>query len=217
MTRIGIPQTGICLPQLLYSYRDTRHTHSSQSQILYGRITMTQRVYDNLSTKRQRFVDEYLVDYVGAHAATRAGYSERSAQTTASRLLSDDKVTQAINERLADQRQRSEIRADNVLGEINKIALFDPRKLFDANGNPLPIEALDDDTAAAVAGLEVEAKADGSRVAKYKLASKLDALEKLMRHLGQYEKDNEQQGQLAQALSGAAKRVRKLDSGDGKG
>ena len=178
---------------------------------------MGERAYDKLSAKRRLFVDEYLVDYNGKQAAIRAGYSETSAETSASRLLRSDKVSGAINERLADQRKRSEIRADNVLSEINNIALFDPRDLFDSLGNPLPIEALDDRTASAIAGLEVESRADGSKVAKYRLASKLDALEKLMRHLGQYERDNEQQGQLAQALTSASKRVQKLDKGQSTG
>ena len=178
---------------------------------------MSDRAYDKLSTKRKRFVDEYLTDYNSTQAAIRAGYSETSAKNQGPRLITYDGVSQAINERLADQRQRSEIRADNVLSEINNIALFDPRDLFDSNGNPLPIEALDDRTASAIAGLEVESRADGSKVAKYRLASKLDALEKLMRHLGQYERDNEQQGQLAQALTSASKRVQKLDKGDRQG
>lgn len=176
---------------------------------------MSSRAYDKLSVKRQRFVDEYLVDYVGTQAAIRAGYTPRSAGTASTRLLKNDAIIEAINERLADQRQRSEIRADNVLNEINNIALFDPRKLFDVNGNPMPIEQLDDQTAAAVAGIDVESRADGTRTAKYRFASKLDALEKLMRHLGQYEKDNEQQGALAQALTSAQQRAKRLD-GKGK-
>jgi phage terminase small subunit len=42
-----------------------------------------------LPPKRQRFVDEYLVDHNGAQAAARAGYSPVSAKVTASRLLTD--------------------------------------------------------------------------------------------------------------------------------
>ena len=42
-----------------------------------------------LSEQRQRFVDEYLIDLNGTQAAIRAGYSVKTAQEQASRLLSN--------------------------------------------------------------------------------------------------------------------------------
>lgn len=59
-----------------------------------------------LSTKRQRFVEEYLVDSNATQAAKRAGYSDRSAHVTGWRLLQDDEVKAALDEgrRLIGQR-----------------------------------------------------------------------------------------------------------------
>jgi phage terminase small subunit len=48
-----------------------------------------------------------------------------------------------------------ELTSERSLREIARPAFFDPRKLLDAQGNPLPIQALDGDTAATVASLEV--------------------------------------------------------------
>jgi phage terminase small subunit len=49
-----------------------------------------------LNLKQQRFVHEYLIDLNGKQAAIRAGYAAASAEVTASRLLSQDKVSDAI-------------------------------------------------------------------------------------------------------------------------
>lgn len=78
-----------------------------------------------------------------------------------------------------------------------RLAFFDVRKLVDADGNPIPINKLDDDTAAAIAGLDIqEVKlGEGGAIAvvkKYKIADKNSAIERLFKHLGLFEKDNTQ-------------------------
>ena len=45
-----------------------------------------------ISRKRRQFCHEYIKDFIGAQAAVRAGYSERSSRVTASRLLADANV-----------------------------------------------------------------------------------------------------------------------------
>ena len=88
--------------------------------------------------------------------------------------------------------ERTEITQDRVLLEYARIAFFDPRKLFRSDGSPKPIEELDTDTAAVLAGLEVREEFEGTgqdRVCigytkKYKLANKLGALDSLAKHLG---------------------------------
>lgn len=54
-----------------------------------------------LTDQQQRFVEEYLIDLNGAGAARRAGYSEGAARVAAHRLLTNDNIREAINERLA--------------------------------------------------------------------------------------------------------------------
>ena len=49
-----------------------------------------------LSKKRRVFVEEYLKDFNGTQAAIRAGYSKNSARSTASRLLTIDNISDAI-------------------------------------------------------------------------------------------------------------------------
>lgn len=79
--------------------------------------------------------------------------------------------------------------------EYARLAFFDPRKLFRADGSPKPIEALDDDTAAALTSIDVREEYEGSgeeRVfvgytKKYRLANKMGALNSLAKHMGLFD------------------------------
>jgi phage terminase small subunit len=150
------------------------------------------------------FIAEYIVDRNGTRAAIAAGYAPKSAAVQASRLLTTDKVRRAVNthreEVIAKVQQDTGITIERTLKEIARIGFFDPRRMFDAQGNPKSIHELDDDTAAVVAGLDVVEEWEGSgperrligHVKKWKLADKKGALDMLMKHLGGYEVDNKQ-------------------------
>lgn len=56
-----------------------------------------------------------------AQAAIRAGYSKKTAEQTASRLLSFVKVKEAIAEAMENREKRTEITQDKVLRELAKI------------------------------------------------------------------------------------------------
>ncbi len=116
-----------------------------------------------LTDKQKRFVAEYLVDLNATAAARRAGYSEKTACEQAARLLANVKVQTAVQEAKQARQERTEITQDMVLRETAKLAFFDIRKMFDKNGKPLDISMLDDDTAAALVGLDVQDVADNDR------------------------------------------------------
>ena len=77
--------------------------------------------YDQLSPKRQRFVDEYVVDFNGTQAATRAGYSPKSAQEQAARLLSNAIVRAAVEERRKSIKRKSVNHRHWLLRKTKKI------------------------------------------------------------------------------------------------
>ena len=104
--------------------------------------------------KHERFCHEYLVDYNATQAAIRCGYSADTAAQQASRLLSDVKI-RARTDELMEQMNReivhgAKVTKERVIQEMARMALFDPRKLYDVHGNALRPHELDDDTAAAV-------------------------------------------------------------------
>ena len=123
-------------------------------------------------------------------------------------------------DRLAVVQEETGITLQRVVKEIARLALFDARKMFDSDGRPLSIHELDDDTAAAVAGLDVLEEWDGigqekvlrGHVKKWKLADKKGSLDMLMKHLGGYSEDNKQKGEaeaaaLSLSMEDAARRM----------
>ena len=146
-----------------------------------------------LSKQHRRFIAEYLKDYNATDAYKRAGYRARGngAEVNASRLLRNAKVQAVITTAEEARLTTLGVTAGRVLQELARIAFLDPRKLYDADGRFLAITALDDDTAAAVAGFEVAelwAGAPGEKVRvgdlkKVKLWNKLESLGLLGKHL----------------------------------
>ncbi|QQX91325.1 terminase small subunit [Gluconobacter sphaericus] len=151
-----------------------------------------------LNEKQARFVEEYLVDLNAAQAAIRAGYSQKTARTQGQRLLTNADIQDAVSEAQKSRSARTQITQDRVIQEIARLGLSDVRKLFDDGGRLFQPHEWDDDTAAAVASIEVDQRKepgeDGERytVTKIKAWDKNAALEKLCKHLGLYERDNEQ-------------------------
>lgn len=152
-----------------------------------------------LNPKQQRFVVEYLVDLNATQAAIRAGYSPKTAGVQAFDLLKKPEIAAAIERQRNVHAKSTGLTVERVLQEAMRLAFFDIRKLADSEGNPIPIGELDDDTAAAIQGLElaterVRGGEDGAEtvVRKYKIADKNAALERLFKHLGLFQKDNDQ-------------------------
>jgi phage terminase small subunit len=145
-----------------------------------------------LTPKQERFVAEYLANGLNAtKAAIDAGYSERTAESQGSRLLRNVKVAALIGGKTKIRMEKLEITADRVLQELAKLAFFDPRKFFNSDGSAKQVTDLDDDTAMALAGMEVfelfegagEQKHAYGLSKKFRLADKGQNLERLGKHL----------------------------------
>ena len=80
------------------------------------------RKSSSLTPKQEAFVREYLVDLNGAAAARRAGYSARTAEAQASRLLTNVKVSHAICEAQRERASRARLTADGVIARLEAIA-----------------------------------------------------------------------------------------------
>lgn len=143
-----------------------------------------------MTPKQQRFVEEYLVDLNATQAAIRAGYSAKTAGQIGDENLKKPEIKEAIQARRKELSEKVEITQERVLKEYARLAFLDPRKLFDNTGAPLPIQDLDDDTAAAIIGLDVvqvgNAEVGVGDVLKYKMADKKGALDSVARHLGMF-------------------------------
>ena len=175
-----------------------------------------------LTPKQKRFVAEYLVDLNATAAAIRAGYSKKTANRIASENLSKPDIQIAIQEAQDSLQKSTEITQEMVIKELAKLGFFDIRKMFDKNGKPLDISQLDDDTAAALVGLDVQDVYDSDKdyvgyIKKYKMADKVKALELLGKHFGAWEpkddgqKDEIEEDGLSRSLREHAKRLQSDD------
>jgi phage terminase small subunit len=156
----------------------------------------TKSTKPTLNARQEQFVAEYLIDLNATQAAIRAGYSPKTASEQSFDLLRKPQIAQAIAEKRQEAQKSTNITVERVLKEVAGLAFFDVRKLVNADGSPKRITDLDDETARAIQGIELQTVKDGENdfalVRKYKVADKNAALEKLMKHLGLFEKDNSQ-------------------------
>lgn len=149
--------------------------------------------------RQQRFVDEYLIDLNGKAAATRAGYSPKSAVITASQLLAKPRIREQIDKVMAERSERTQITADQVVRELARVAFGNTKQIVSWGADGIILREsseLSEDEAAAVASVE-ETKTG----LKVKQHDKVRALEALGRHLGIFEKDNKQKTPVILQLS----------------
>ena len=178
-----------------------------------------------LTPRQERFVDEYLLDLNGKQAAIRAGYSERTAEVQASRLLSNVKVQAQIQKRRQERVERTEITQDMVLYELATIAFAnaadyaavvereatlqtedgDVIPLYDKDGNPVMYRTVEPVLTADLTDKQKRALAvikkgrDGFEVKPY---DKVRALELLGKHLGMFTEKMEVSGELNNPMAG---------------
>ncbi len=75
----------------------------------------------DLNHRQQRFVEEFIVDLNATQAAIRAGYAENSAHVTGCRLLSNDKVSEAIAVGKAEMAERAGVSQDWVIKKLQAV------------------------------------------------------------------------------------------------
>lgn len=160
-----------------------------------------------MTPKQEKFCKAYLANGLNAtQAAITAGYSARTAASIGEENLKKPEIAKAIAQHTQKVMAALDYGVERVLQQVARMAFFDPRKLYDDKGNLKPIRELDDDTVAAIAGIEVEEGGRGlivtkrkgkggrsqstavpvTRTAKIKLADRGNALDKLMRYHALY-------------------------------
>jgi phage terminase small subunit len=120
--------------------------------------------------------------------------SDNAIDVEASKLANSPKIALRLKELQDKLCERNMITVERVMKEYAKLSFFDPRKLFKEDGSPKEITELDDETAAALAGLDVQEVYEGvgeDRVfvgytKKYKLTDKKGALDSVAKILGMF-------------------------------
>ncbi len=176
-------------------------------------VNPARKIGDALTSKEQAFVDqvvkgESLIDaYVAAYKPKPTALGEtvrRTAYAVAKRPI----VAAAIKAGRKRVSEHAELEGAIVLREIARLALFDPRGIVHREGPHKgrfkTLDELDENTAAGIASFKITA--DGS--IEYRFHSKTAALEQAAKHLGLFERDNEQKKDpLTSLLAGLAGNV----------
>lgn len=78
-----------------------------------------------LTPKQAAFVQEYLIDLNATQAATRAGYSTKTAYSIGDELLRKPEIRQAIEAATAERQGRTQVDQDMVIEELAAVAFAD--------------------------------------------------------------------------------------------
>ena len=74
-----------------------------------------------MNARQKRFCDEYLIDLNATQAAIRAGYSKKTAAQTAARLLTNVKIQEYIENRMAEKEKELIADQDEVLKYLTSV------------------------------------------------------------------------------------------------
>lgn len=136
-----------------------------------------------LSDKQKVFVAEYLKSKNATKAALAAGYSERTAKSQGSRLLTKVAISTAIDAKVSKVVDKLDISVERILKERARMSLYD---IGDAAGAaiscPADIASLPDHIRQAVTGWKWDK--EGNFVIQF--ADKDKSLSALEKHLGMY-------------------------------
>ena len=141
-----------------------------------------------LNEKQKKFCEEYILDFNGTQAAIRCGYSKKTANEQAARLLANVSIQNYLTDLKQITAEASQITKEQLIEELRKISFFDIRKIFTVDGGMKNIRDFDDDSAAAIAGIEsFDEKVNDitiGTVRKLKVLNKISAIERLSKMLG---------------------------------
>ncbi|HAE77919.1 terminase small subunit [Morganella morganii] len=144
-----------------------------------------------LTDKQEMFCREYLIDLNATQAAIRAGYSEKTANRTASENLSKPDIQIRISELMKERSDRLQIDADYVLNRLVEIDQMDVLDILHDDGGIKPIYEWPKVWRTSLSGMDLaemfESK-DGERdlvgiLKKIKWPDKVKNLELLGKHI----------------------------------
>jgi len=158
----------------------------------------------SLTLKQENFCLAYIETGNASEAYRRAFNTERMKPETVNRnakaMIDDSKIATRLVALKKPVIEKTQLTLERVLLENMNVAFFDIRTILDNDGAIKPISEWPPEAGAAISSIEVLEQYEGSGkdrvfvgyLKKVKLVEKGGALDRLMKHLGAYEKDNKQ-------------------------
>lgn len=155
-----------------------------------------------LSTKKIQFCYEYLVDFNITKAMIRTGSTPKGASSTGSIWMENPEIKAKIAELRHERALQSNLQAVDVLKELAVIVKSDIKDFIEDDNTIKKIKTLPSEKTRAISSIVVQERYNlfGEKEITTKLTfwDKNSALEKLGRHFGVFEVDNNQKRPLIQ-------------------
>tara|TARA_R110001606_G_scaffold398055_1_gene576184 strand:- start:876 stop:1397 length:522 start_codon:yes stop_codon:yes gene_type:complete len=162
----------------------------------------------SLTPKQEKFCQEY-VKTGNKSEAYRLSYStknqsKKSINENASRLSKEIKVLSRITQLQKELAERNKMDIDECVQKLSAMARFDLLDLYNEDGTLKNLSDIPVESRMAIESLDVdEIRVEGAVIGhtkKVKLSSRRSNIIELMKHLGGYEKDNNQKGISARLI-----------------
>jgi phage terminase small subunit len=146
-----------------------------------------------LTIKEEKATQSFMIDGNKTEAYKSAYSTDKMKPSTINRkahyLFNKPNVKARIEYLREEIAKKSEISIIEIVKDLAGIVKFDVKSMYDEEGKLLTIDKMPIQARKMITRIEnVETKGK-SKISKITLVSKMDAVEKLMRHLGGYEKD----------------------------
>lgn len=169
----------------------------------------------SLTEKQRRFCEEYLVDLNATQAATRTGYSKKTAYSIGQENLKKPEIQKLIQKLMKERSERTQVTQERVVMELALIAFSDLADYLSIEENtgviiPKSFDEMEEGKSRALESIKedraIKEDAKGEQVTVYdkvtfKLHSKIKALELLGRHLGMFIDNIKHSGKIDHRLS----------------
>jgi phage terminase small subunit len=114
-------------------------------------------------------------------------------------LFKKENVRARLEELQNEVKTRNAITIDKIVNDLSNISNFDPMTMYDDNGTILPIHQMPEVARKMITKIKTYSKFSGTgenkkevgEITEIHLVNTMDAKEKLMKHLGGYDKDKE--------------------------
>lgn len=139
--------------------------------------------------KHEAFALQFVIDLNGKQAAIRAGYSPKTAEVQASKLLRIPKVRARIDELKAKRAERVELKAENVIRELMRLGFSDLAEIFSKEGQLRAFRDIPEETRRAISSIKVKSHREPGDedievwTTEFKLWDKPASLGMLAKHL----------------------------------
>lgn len=172
-----------------------------------------------LTDKQQRFCKEYIVDLNATQAAIRSGYSEKTAKEIGCENLTKPNVVEEIAKLKAGRAEKLEIKSDDILRQLDILRKSNISEYVNLVTREIETGATDNKGKTKSSTVQVvefkdfseltedqlsciESVKQGKTGIELKLHGKEWTIEKINRHIGFYELDNEQQNPIERRITG---------------